>query len=98
MDEAPHLAGLFLLHELERVELLDLGGKAHGVTGEIEVRDLAHAAPACQQSFPDFGGRVAYAADQTDAGDDDAPSPGALALRLLLFCHGAYLPFWFFSM
>ena len=94
VDEAAHLAGLFLLDEQQRVEVLDLGGEANGVAGEIEGLDLGHAAFAGQQAFPDLGCGLADAADEADAGDDDrrrllAPS----RLASLLLC-----PFWFFSM
>ncbi len=41
VNEAAHLAGLFLIHELKGIEVLDLGGEADGVAGEIEGFDLA---------------------------------------------------------
>ena len=51
MDEAAHLAGLFFVDEEERVEVLDLGGEADGMAGEIEGLDLGHAA-ACRRAGP----------------------------------------------
>ena len=72
VDEAAHLAGLFFVHEEERVEVLDLGGEADGMAGEIEGLDLGHAALAGQQAFPDLRGGFADPADKPEAGDDDA--------------------------
>ncbi len=82
VDEAAHLAGLFLLHELERVEVLDLGGEADGVAGEIEGRDLGHTALAGHQAFPDLRRGVADPADKSEAGYDDATLQALFTLPL----------------
>ena len=36
VDEARHLARFFLVHEIERVKVLDLGGKGGGEASGIE--------------------------------------------------------------
>ena len=84
VDEAAHLAGLFFIDEQERVEVLDLGRKADGMAGEIEGLDLSHAALACKQAVPDFGGGFADPADEAEAGDDDATLLHTLLLGRLL--------------
>jgi hypothetical protein len=58
VDEAAHLAGLFLVDKEQRVEVLDLGGEADGMAGEVEGLDLRHAAAAGQQALPDLRGGV----------------------------------------
>ncbi len=90
VDEAAHLAGLLLLDELVRVEVLDLCGEADGVPVEAEGGDLGHAAFARHQAVPDGGCGIANAADEADAGDHDAArrdganfSHGYLPLRAL---------------
>src|ERR1035437_8099012 len=97
MDETAHLARLFLLDEDERVEVLDLGGDAHGMAGEVECLDLRHAAAACQQALPDFRRGFADPADEADSGDDDPSPPGLLLHRVRGF-HCYLAAFWFFSM
>ena len=96
VDEAAHLAGLFFVDEEERVEVLDLGGEADGMAGEIEGLDLGHAAAAGEQAFPDLGGGFADPADEADAGDDDATP--LLVLHGLRLGHCYLAAFWFFSM
>ncbi|MCU1249467.1 MAG: hypothetical protein JWQ49_2496 [Edaphobacter sp.] len=63
MDEAAHLAGLFFVHEEERVEVFDLGGEANRVAGEIEGFDLGHTAFAGQETLPDLRGGFADPAE-----------------------------------
>ncbi len=75
VDEAAHLAGLFFVDEEERVEVLDLGGEADGMAGEIKGLDLGHAATASEQTFPDLRGGFADPADEPEAGYDDATCP-----------------------
>jgi hypothetical protein len=87
VNEATHLAGLFFVNELQRIEVLHLGGKANGMAGEIECLDLGHAALACEQALPDFGHGISDPADEAKASYDDAT---------LFHCYLA--PFWFFSM
>ncbi len=84
MDEAAHLAGLFFVHEEQRVEVLDLGGEANGVAGEIEGLDLGHTAAAGEKTLPDLRGGFADPADQAKAGDDDATLLHFLLGRLLV--------------
>ena len=73
VDEAPHLLYFFLLDELQRIEVLDLGGDPAGEGGGIEAGD-----PAPHRSCPPAGPStllsvvIADAADQADAGDDDS--------------------------
>ena len=72
MNKAAHLAGLFFIDELERVEVFDLGCEANRVAGEIECLDLSHAAVACKEPLPDVGCSFAHAADEAETRDDDA--------------------------
>ena len=71
VDEAAHLAGLLLVHEDVGVKVLDLGGEANGVAGEIVGGDLGHAAATGEQALPDLLGGVADPADQAHARDHD---------------------------
>ncbi len=48
VDEAPHLARFLLLDKLERVEVLNLGGKGDRETGGVKALDGSHAAGAGQ--------------------------------------------------
>src|SRR5579864_124386 len=73
VNEPGHLAGFFFLNELERIEVLDLGGDLTGVLGSIEVSDPTDAAVAGQQVLPDFLGGVADRADQAYSSDDNSP-------------------------
>ena len=91
VDEATHLSGLFFVDEEERVEVLDLGGEADGMAGEIECLDLGHAAFAGEEVGPDLWNGLAYGAEESDAGDDDSP-------LLVLLSHYYLAAFWFFSM
>jgi hypothetical protein len=84
VDEAAHLAGLFFVHEEEWIEVLDLGGEANGVAGEIEGFDLGHTAAASQQALPDLRGGFADPADEPEAGYDDATLLHFLFCRLLV--------------
>ena len=72
VDEPAHLAGLFFIDEEQGVEVLHLGGEAHGMAGEIECLDLRHAALAGEEALPYLGNCPADTADEADAGDDDA--------------------------
>ena len=72
VDEAAHFAGLFFVHEEERVEVLDLGGEANGVASEIEGFDLGHTATAGQETLPNLKGGFADPAYEPEAGYDDA--------------------------
>src|SRR5215471_6458027 len=71
VDEAAHFLGIFFLDELQRVEVLNLGGDLAGMIGGVELRNLRDATLPCQQVFPDFFGGVAHPADQSNAGNDD---------------------------
>jgi hypothetical protein len=84
VDEAAHLAGLFLVHEEERIEVLDLGGKADGMAGEIECLDLGHAAAAREQAFPDLGAVLPTPQMKAEAGYDDATLLHCVTCRLLV--------------
>ena len=95
MDEAAHLAGLFFVDEEERIEVLDLGGEADGMAGEIEGLDLGHAALAGEQAFPDFGGGFADSADEARG---RLRRRDAVLLSILRFIHCYLAAFWFFSM
>ena len=71
VDEAAHLAGLLLLHELVDVEVLHLRSKTHGVTFKTEEGDLTHTARPLHQVLPDDGCSIANATDQANAGNDN---------------------------
>ena len=70
-DEAAHLLQLFLLDELEGVEVLDFAGEAAGVLRGVKEGDGGDAAAAGADRLPDFFGADAHAAEQADAGDHD---------------------------
>ena len=44
VDEAPHLAGLFLIHEIQRVKVLDFGSEGDGEAGGVEALNRGHTA------------------------------------------------------
>src|ERR1035437_5875607 len=75
MDKPPHLARLFFVDEKQRVKVLDLCGKAHGVAFKIECLDRCHSATACEQALPDFRRGFTDPADEADSGNDDSTSP-----------------------
>ena len=50
VDEAPHLARFFLVHEIQRVKILDLGGKSDGKSSGVEALNRSHTAGAGYQS------------------------------------------------
>ena len=87
VDEAPHLARLFFVHELERVKVLDLGGKGGREASGIEALNRPHAAGSGHKLLPNLGRGVAHTAKQPQSGDDDS--------RRL---KGYLPPFAFFSM
>ena len=72
MDEARHFARFFLVNELERVEVLHLGGEGDGEAGGVKAGDGGDAALTGQQVVPDFGGGVADGRNQAESGDNDA--------------------------
>ena len=72
MDEAPHLARFLLVHEIEGVKVLDLGGEGDRKAGGIEALNRPHAAGAGQELLPHLGRGVAHTAHQPDAGDDNS--------------------------
>jgi hypothetical protein len=84
VDEPTHLAGLFFVHEEERVEVFDLGSEANWVTGEIEGFDLGHAATTGEQALPDLRSGFADPAEKPEAGYDDATLLHFLFCRLLV--------------
>ena len=49
MNKAPHLARFFLVDELERIEVLYLGGDLAGEGGSVEAGNPLHAALPGQQ-------------------------------------------------
>jgi hypothetical protein len=89
MNEAPHLARFFFVHKVQRVKVLDLGGKGDREASGVEALNGSHATGAGQKLPPDFGSGVAHTAHQTESGDYD--SAGRLD-------KGYLLPFAFFSM
>ena len=72
MNEAPHFARFFLIHELQRIEVLDFGSEGNGKAGGIETGDGSHPAFGGQQVVPDFRGGIADGGNQPDPGDNDA--------------------------
>jgi hypothetical protein len=72
MDEASHFAGFFFVDEIQRVKVLDLGGKGDWEARGIESPNGSHAAGASQELPPDFGRGVAHTAHQTESGDNDS--------------------------
>src|SRR5687767_8736725 len=89
LNEDVHFLDVFLLDELQRVEILDLRGDLRRVPGDIEPRDAGDTAPARQQRRPVGRRADAERRHQPDAGDDDPPvqrrsSRKPDGLRLLL--------------
>src|SRR5580658_255229 len=74
MNEAPHLLDFFFLDEIQRVEVLDLGGNLAGKGSGVETGDASHTALAGKHGLPHYIGGIAYAADQTEACDYDPAS------------------------
>ena len=52
MNKSAHLARLFLLDVVERVEIFDLGGEADGKLFDIELLDEVHPALPVHQRSP----------------------------------------------
>ena len=74
MNKARHLARFLLLDDLQRIEVLDLGGNPAGKGGGVEAGDLLHAALARQQCLPHRVGIIADGADEPDPGYHHAPA------------------------
>ena len=72
VDEAAHLTGLLLVHELVGIEVLNLGRKPDGMSGEVEGLNFGHATAAGHQAFPHLGCGVTDPAECAEAGDDNA--------------------------
>ena len=73
VDEAAHFLDFFFLDEIQRVEVLDLGGNLARVSGGVELGDSSDAALAREQVLPDFLRGVADSTDQANAGNYDPP-------------------------
>ena len=71
MDEAPHLARFFLIHELQGVEVLHFGGEGDGKGGGVEAGDRGDPALRGQQVVPDLGSSIADGGYQPEPGDND---------------------------
>src|ERR1035437_839592 len=63
VDEARHLARFLLVHELERVKVLDLGGEGGREASGIEALNGPHATGAGHKLLPDLGRGVAHTAE-----------------------------------
>src|SRR5258708_30494552 len=74
VNEAPHFLDFFFLDEVQRIEVLDLGGDLAGEFTGIELGDPANAALTSQQALPHLSGGIAHATDQADAGNYDPAS------------------------
>jgi len=72
VDKSAHLARLFLLHVVERIEILDLGGKAYGKLFRIKLLDEIHAAAACHQRRPGGLHRMTDWRDKSETRNHDA--------------------------
>ena len=48
VNEAPHLARFLLVHEVQRVEVLDLAGKGDGKASGVEALNGRRTAGSCQ--------------------------------------------------
>src|SRR4051812_2066752 len=81
MNEAPHLARFLLVHEVQRVKVLDLAGERDGEAGGVEALNGRRAAGSCDQVLPHFGGGVAHTAYQPEAGNDNSTIQWLLAFR-----------------
>ncbi len=74
VNEAPHLLDFFFLDEVQRVEVLDLGGDLAGEGGGVKPGNPGDAAFAGKHGLPHVSREVAHAADQAEAGDYDPAS------------------------
>ena len=74
MNEAPHLLNFFFLDEIQRVEVLNLGGNLAGKGGGVEPGNACDTALACKQGLPHHVGGIAHATDQAETRDYDPAS------------------------
>ncbi len=73
VDEAAHLLYFFFFDEIQRLEILDLGGNLAGVLGCIKLSYPANSALTRQQVPPDLFSFVADRANQANTRDDNSP-------------------------
>src|SRR5258708_2070268 len=78
VNEAAHLFNFFFLDEVQRVEVLDLGGDLAGKLGGVEASDAPDATFAGNDGVPHLTGGVAHATDQADARNYDPASQAYL--------------------
>src|ERR1017187_2627448 len=74
MNEASHFLDFFFFDEVQRVEVLDLGGNLAGKSSRVETGDAPDAALACKQGLPHHVSGIAHATDQAQACDYDPAS------------------------
>ena len=72
MNKGAHLARLFPLYVIERIEILNLACEAGGKLFRIELLDIIRAILAIQKRRPCSLDRVAHRRNQTESGNHDA--------------------------
>src|SRR6185312_101358 len=83
MNEAPHLLHLFLLDEVQWVEVLDLGGNLAGMIAGVKLGDLCHPAFSRNNTLPDLSAGIANAADQAQTSNNNTSGQSLPAFRVL---------------
>src|SRR4051812_19659561 len=72
MNKGAHLARLFLLDVIERVEIFNFGSKLNRKLFRIELLDIVHAAATLHQRRPSGLNRVADRRNETNPRDHNA--------------------------
>ena len=83
VNEPAHFFQLFLLDELQGIEVLDLGRDLAGELRGVEPGDASHAALACKQVLPHFFRGIAYRANQSDSSNYDPATQLLPTFRIL---------------
>ena len=74
LDEDVHLLDVFLLDELQRIEVLHLAREPRRERRRVEAGDRADAARCPRRAHPSSPGADADRRHQADAGHDDSPA------------------------
>src|SRR5258708_31933654 len=74
VNETSHFFDFFFFDEVERIEVLDLGGDLAGEITGVELRDAGNAPLAGEHGLPHLSGGISHAANQADAGNYDPAS------------------------
>ena len=83
VDEASHFLGFFFLDEVQRVEVLYLGGDLAGKVGGVKLGDARHPTFAGEKVLPRVFRGIAHATDQAQTGNNDPSTQLLPAFRVL---------------